>query len=90
MTISNLRDVVQNCYNSGQYTISGFRKVPALASAAGTWSDLTMAPGNPKPNYYTGAELTSTVLDARSGLFHGESQSPKEKYLHHISIGGVS
>lgn len=89
MTISNLRDVVQNCYEGGQYTISGFRKVPAVASVAGTWSDLTMAPGNPKPNYYTGAELTATLFDPKSGLFHGESQSPKEKYLHTVTLGGV-
>lgn len=88
MTVSRLKDVVTSCYENGQYTMSGFRKVPALTSAAGIWSDLTMAPGNPKPNYYTGTELRSTVLDARSGLFHGESVSPKQKFLHKITIGG--
>jgi len=89
VSITRLKDVVENCYNNGQYTMSGFRKVPAIASTAGTWSDLTMAPGNPKPNYYVGAELTATVLEARSGLCHGENVSPLKKYLHKVTLGGI-
>ena len=82
--------MVENCYNNGQYTIAGFRKIPAVASAPGIWSDITMAPGSPKPNYYTGTELAATVFDPRSTLYHGEAVSPFGKYLHKISLSALA
>jgi len=38
---------------SGQYQLSSFRKVPSQATVAGTWCDLSMASGNPSPNFYS-------------------------------------
>lgn len=86
MALSRLKDLVENCYEDGQFTIAGFRKVPAVATTAGIWSDLTMAPGNPKPNYYVGTEKTATVFDSVSGLWHGGNVSPAEKYLHKLTM----
>jgi hypothetical protein len=88
MTIKRLKDIVEDCYADGNYTIAGFRKNAAVTSTAGLWTDVTMAPGNPKPNYYTGTELNATVFDSRCSLNHGGNVSPKTKYLHTITMIG--
>lgn len=71
---------------NGSYQVSSFRKVPAIATTAGTWADLSMATGNPKPNYYVGAELTATVLNGNNGIYHGQGVSPSKKILKEILI----
>lgn len=100
MSISRIRDITLNAYGSGQMWESSFRKVPALASTQSIWSDLSGAPGNPRPNYYVGAELTFTPLGgaddavapllAVEGMFHGAAAAPKQKYLHKLLIGSQS
>lgn len=90
MSISRVRQISEEGYNGGNQWESSFRKVPALASTAGVWTDLSSAPGNPKPNYYTGLELTATTLDGTTGIFHGGSVSPKTKVLHRVLIQSTS
>jgi hypothetical protein len=45
-----------------------------------------MAPGNPRPNYYTGPELTATVKNGAYGIYHTGNVSPDVKYLHKIAM----
>lgn len=47
---------------SGKTFLTVFRKVPAVATAAGIWFDLSMVPGIPGPNYYASAPLVADVL----------------------------
>lgn len=70
----------------GAFQVSSFRKVPATASTAGTWVDLSMTTGNPKPNYYVGAELESTILSSQNGIYHGQNVSPGTKILKEFVI----
>lgn len=90
MTVARVRDITQKCYDEGQNWESSFRKVPALASTLGIWSDLSSSPGNPKPNYFVGAELSATALDGTLGMFHGGDVSPATKHLHKVIIGSTS
>lgn len=70
----------------GAFQVSSFRKVPSIATTAGTWADLSMATGNPKPNYYVGAELESTVLSGNNGIYHGQNASPGTKIMKEFMI----
>lgn len=81
---------IQEANENGQYYYSTFRKVPAIASTQNTWIDLSSAPGNPVPNYYATAGLTSATLQSKNGLYHGGDVSPKSKHLHKISIASLS
>lgn len=90
MSLARVSDIALKCYDGGQSWEAGFRKVPAIATTTPHWTDLSLAPGNPKPNYYVGAELTSTVLDGTYGMFHGGAVSPKTKHLHKLLIGSTS
>lgn len=65
----------------GRSVLGTIRKVPNLASSARTWVDLSMAPGQPKAQYYASDPLAAAVLDGRKGIWHGEDQSPAEKSL---------
>lgn len=87
--IGNLRRV-SDCYSEGRFSEAEYRKVPALASAAGVWSDLSGAPGNPKPNYYVGDALTATALNGTYGLYHGGNVSPATKHLHKFRMQSAS
>lgn len=71
---------------NGAVQYSSFRKVPSIATTARTWADLSMATGNPKPNYYVGAELTATALNSNNGIYHGQAVSPQTKVLKEIMI----
>lgn len=88
--LARVSDITLKCYEEGQNWESSFRKVPALASTRGIWSDLSSSPGNPKPNYFVGAELTATALDGTLGMYHGGNVSPATKRLHKILIGSSS
>lgn len=70
----------------GQTFYSTWRKSPSQATVAGIWTDLSMAPGNPVPNYYASAPLVSDVLDGRLGIRHGGAVSPQSKYLHRLTM----
>lgn len=71
---------------AGQMHTAHFRKVPSQASAAGQWVDLSMASGNPKPNYYASSPLAAATLPAFEGIFHGDAKSPATKHLSEISL----
>lgn len=86
MAINKLRDIVEQCYNGGKNWISSFRKVPAIASTATAVIDFSMAPGNPRANFYTGDALTSTLLNTNYGIWHGGNVSPAIKVLRRISF----
>lgn len=42
---------------AGRTHTCSLRKVPSQASVAGGWADLSMAAGNPKPQYYAATPL---------------------------------
>lgn len=65
----------------GQTSFCSFRKVPSQATVASWWVDMSMAGGNPAPNYYASSPLTAAVLDGNRGIFHGADKSPLEKFL---------
>jgi hypothetical protein len=69
---------------SGGYHITGYRKVPSQATAAGNWCDLSMASGNPVPNYYASSPLTAATLDFEKGIWHGTACAPAQKHLRNF------
>ena len=86
MAIDKIRTLVDNCYLGGQYCVSSFRKTPAIASTARGVIDLSMAPGNPRPNYYTGDALTATLFNTSYGIWHGGDVYPATKVLRSINF----
>lgn len=84
-------------YEQGRSHQGTYRKAPAQTTVANWWVDLSMAVGNPLPNYYasepyTGAVLAQnkSVLNAaittRKGWYHGEDKSPLIKHLAKIGL----
>lgn len=71
---------------SGRTHFCSLRKVPSQASTAGHWVDLSMAAGNPKPQYYAAAPLAAQVLDGFDGIFHGDAKAPATKHLTDIGL----
>jgi hypothetical protein len=71
---------------SGAFTISSFRKAPTQANAVGNWMDMSMASGNPVPNYYAASPLAAARLDTEKGIYHGPAVSPSKKFLRSISV----
>lgn len=86
MGFGRLKELVENAYDGGQHQITSFRKVPAIASTAGSVIDVSMAPGNPRANYYTGDEKTATRFIADRGFYHGGNVSPQTKHLRKITV----
>lgn len=80
MGFRNIRAYVE-AFENGQSHFCSFRKVPSQASTAGWWVDLSMAAGNPVPNYYASAPLVAATLDGFRGMFHGDVKSPATKHL---------
>lgn len=90
MGYSRLKELVDESYLGGKSWLTALRKVPASSSVQGTAADLSMAPGYPRPNYYVGAELTSTVFELTRSLYVGAACSPEEKYLRKAAILAVN
>jgi hypothetical protein len=86
MAINKLQTLVDNCYNNGQNWWQPFRKYWGLTTYGGCFYDLSLVSGYPKANYYLGDPLkaASFIDSVDSGLWHGGSVSPKEKYIHRI------
>lgn len=82
--IASIRELVDSCYEGGGNWETFFRKVPAIATTQGIACDLSMNPGNPRPNYYTGDSLTATLFNTNYGLWHGGNVSPGTKYIHKV------
>lgn len=87
--LRRLRDV-NDAYESGQAWWQSFRKVPGNATTAGVWADLSSAPGNPRPNFYTGDVLTAKTLTSTNGIPHGGNVSPATKFIHKVGIGSTT
>lgn len=80
MALANVAEL-GNAFDQGRTHFCSFRKVPSQATVAGWWADLSMAAGNPPPNYYAATPLTAKTLDAFDGIWHGDARSPAETYL---------
>ena len=68
-------------WDEGRASSASVRKVPADASTARRWVDLSRAAGNPKPNYYASSPLVAAVLDGIDGINHGTDKSPQTMHL---------
>ncbi len=68
-------------WEAGRVSSCSLRKVPSQASTAGHWVDLSMAAGNPKPNYYASAPLVAATLSGLDGLYHGSARAPASTHL---------
>lgn len=86
MGFVRIKTMIDACGVDGQYQYSSFRKVPSQASVAGNWVDLSMASGNPVPNFYAANPLEANTLDGRKGLYHGNPVSPKTKHLAKVTM----
>jgi hypothetical protein len=75
-----------DAYNSGANVITSFRKSPTQANTAGNWMDMSMASGNPVPNYYAATPLQASKLSTQEGIYHGGAVSPSNKVLRSISV----
>jgi hypothetical protein len=73
-------------YDAGRTHFCSFRKVPSQASVALNWVDLSMAAGNPLPNYYAASPLVADTLDGMKGMFHGADKSPASMHLTDFGI----
>lgn len=70
----------------GKTSFCSFRKVPSQATIANWWVDLSMAAGNPPPNYYASSPLAAATFDGFRGIFHGSDKTPSQKYLARMSL----
>ena len=75
-----------NAIIGGQTSFCSFRKVPSQATVANWWVDLSMAAGNPSPNYYASSPLIAAALDGAKGIFHGADKSPSQLFLAKMSL----
>lgn len=71
---------------AGRTHFCSFRKVPSQATVAGWWADLSMAAGNPPPNYYASAPAVAATLDGLRGIFHGTDKAPGHKYITDLGL----
>jgi hypothetical protein len=90
MTFANVAALV-DAEIAGRTQHAFFRKVPAVATGAGTWYDYSMAPGNPAPQYYAAAPLVAQVMSrsADGGIQHGGIPSGN-KYLRRLMAMAVT
>jgi len=91
MGFSSVKDLITESYINGKNWQTIFRKVPAIATTANIWFDLSFAPGTPRPNYKVGAELTATLFNGTYGIYHGSPITTDGfKFLHKFMLGCVS
>jgi hypothetical protein len=72
--------------HNGATLYSTARKIPSQASIGGRWVDLSMAAGNPPPNYYASAPLVAATLESFRGVYHGDSKTPARKHLAEMTL----
>lgn len=77
---------LKEAVDAGKVHTAHFRKVPSQASVAGGWVDLSMAAGNPLPNYYASSPLEAAVLNGFRGIFHGDAKTPATKHFFDIAL----
>lgn len=76
MSFALVKDYV-DAMLAGKYRSCSLRKVPSQATTAFWWADLSMASGNPLPNYYASTPLEAAVLDGDRGIFAGDDTGGK-------------
>jgi len=81
-TVLGFREIAES-ERDGFTFISGWRKQPTQTTGAGIWFDLSMSPGNPRPNNYIGPSGVFTPMSQSEdgGIPHGGNVSPKTKML---------
>lgn len=79
MGFDNIKQYVDAELN-GRTSIFSWRKSSSQTTAADYWTDLSMAPGNPVPNYYASTPLIAVQMkqSTHGGLAHGDSTSTKK------------
>lgn len=84
---ANLSDV-EDAYDDGRVTYTGFRKRPVVTTTANFWFDLAGAGGLPTPFYYASTPNTWVALkqSTEGGVYHGGNVSPKIKCLKSIMV----
>lgn len=70
---------------AGKSRSCSLRKVPSQATTAFWWADLSMASGNPLPNYYASTPLEAATLDSDRGIFAGDDTG-SGKYLTEMML----
>lgn len=87
--IRGVWDYVQ-AVEKGQTCYSSWRKIPSIATTASNWFDLSMSPGNPRPQYYAASPLVAQQmkLSTDGGFYHGSSVSSAgyQKYLKSFKL----
>jgi len=86
MSFKNIKNFVDSQVLYGRVHTCSFRKVPADASTALNWVDLSRAAGNPVPNYYASSPLQAKAFDGMDGIFHGDNKAPSKKYLSNLVL----
>lgn len=77
---------LSSAVTNGQTSFCSFRKVPSQATVANWWVDLSMAAGNPPPNFYASSPAVAAVLEGHKGIFHGYDKAPSYLYLSRMSL----
>lgn len=85
MAFRNIRALV-DAMDGGASMSASIRKVPSQASVAGMYADLSMAAGNPKPQYYASAPFEAATLDGSEGILHGFDKAPAEMYITELML----
>lgn len=83
----SLKSIVEREVIDGAMVYTTWRKAPVVITAAQFWLDLSMSPGNPKPNYYASTPLVGATMaqSTDGGIFHGGAVSPRTKHLRRIT-----
>lgn len=84
--MSGFRSVseIVTAIDAGRHHITTWRKTPSSATTQGLWSDFSMVPGNPNPNYYASSPAVAATLSrsANAGINHGPNPpSGMSKFL---------
>lgn len=81
MGFRSVAEIVE-AVRGGKVHTAHVRKVPSQASTAGHWVDLSMAAGNPPPNYYAAVPLEAVTLDGFRGIFHGDDVGGAKRLIN--------
>lgn len=84
MGFALIKDYVDAIY-AGKFRTCSLRKVPSQSTNGFWWADLSMASGNPLPNYYASTPLVAAVLDGDRGIFAGDDTG-SGKYLTEMML----
>jgi len=86
---TSTKSFVEDFQFNGKTQISSWRKVSGQSTSQGVWTDLSMAPGNPTPNYYASSPLVAATI-ATQGIYVGKNVYPGTKHLKEIMVCSTS